>query len=122
MDQHYQELDSVIKVKSLYLRPALCLNDLSVEANISVEHIKQVLSEKLNLTFFEFIAEYKVGEAKRLLIKLNDDHFSITNVATESGFKTNDSFVTIFEKHTNLSPENYRIKYFNLNPETDNLV
>ena len=122
LDKYHQELDSVIKSKSLYLRPKLCLDDLSDETGISIEFVKQVLSEKLNLSFFEFISEYKVRRAKRLLTKIDDDHFSISNVAIESGFNTDDSFSTLFKKHTNMSPENYRIKYFNIDPDFNNPV
>ena len=122
LDQYHQELESVIKTKSLYLRPKLCLDDLSIETGIPIEYVKQVLSEKLHSNFFEFISGYKIAKAKRLLTKINDDHFSISNVAIESGFNTDESFVALFNKHTNMSPENYRIKYFNLNSDTNKSV
>ena len=122
LDKYHQELDSVIKSKLLFLQYNLCLDDLSNETGITIEYIKQVLSEKLNLSFFEFISEYKIRSAKRLLTKIDDDHFSISNVATQSGFKTDESFVTLFKKHTHMSPENYRIKYFNIDSDSNNLV
>ena len=122
LNQYHQKLDSIIKTKSLYLRPNLCLNDLSIEAGIPIEYVNQVLSEKLNSTFFEFISKYKIVEAKRLLTKINDDHFSISKIAIESGFNTDDSFITLFEKNTNMSPENYRIKYFNIKPDNNKSV
>jgi len=121
LDQYHQKLESVIKSKLLYLRPKLCLDDLSIETGIPIEYVKQVLSKKLNSTFFEFISKYKIHRAKRLLTKI-DDHFSISNVAIESGFNTNESFVALFKKHTNMSPENYRIKYFNIDPDSNNPV
>ena len=119
LDQYHQKLESVIKSKSLYLRPKLCLDDLSIYTGIPAEYVKQVLSEKLNSTFFEFISKYKIRRAKRLLTKIDDDHFSISNVAIESGFITDDSFVALFKKHTHMSPENYRIKYFNIDPDSN---
>ena len=122
LDQYHQELESVIQTKSLYLRPKLCLNDLSIETGIPAEHVKQVLNEKLHLTFFEFISKYKIAEAKRLLTKINNDHFSISNIAIESGFSTDESFIALFKKHTNMSPEKYRIKYFNIDPDSNNPV
>ena len=122
LDQYHQKLESIIKSKSLYLRPKLCLDDLSIETGIPVKYVKQVLSKKLNSTFFEFISKYKIRRAKRLLTKIDDDHFSISNIAIESGFNTDDSFVALFKKHTNMSPENYRIKYFNINPDSNNPV
>ena len=122
LDQYHQKLESIIKSKSLYLRSKLCLEDLSIETGIPVKYVKQVLSEKLNSTFFEFISKYKIDKAKRLLTKIDDDHFSISNVAIESGFNTDESFVALFKKHTNMSPENYRIKYFNIDPDSNNPV
>ena len=120
LDQYHQKLESIIKSKSLYLKPKLCLDDLSSETGIPIKYVKQVLSEKLHSTFFEFISKYKIRRAKRLLTKIDDDHFSISNVAIESGFNTDESFVALFKKYTNMSPENYRIKYFNIDPDSNN--
>ena len=122
LNQYHEKLEFVIKSKSLYLRSKLCLDDLSIEAGIPAEYVKQVLSEKLNLSFFEFISKYKIRRAKRLLTKIDDDHFSISNVAIKSGFKTDESFVALFKKHTHMSPENYRIKYFNIDPDSNTPV
>ena len=122
LDQYHQKLESIIKSKSLYLRPKLCLDDLCIESGIPIKYVKQILSEKLNSTFFEFISKYKIRRAKRLLTKIDDDHFSISNVAVESGFNTDESFVVLFKKHTNMSPENYRIKYFNIDPDSNKSV
>ena len=119
LDQYHQKLETIIKSKSLYLRSKLCLEDLSIETGIPADYIKQVFSGKLNVTFFEYVSKYKIDKAKRLLTKIDDDHFSISNVAIESGFNTDESFVVLFKKYTNMSPEKYRIKYFNLNPKTD---
>ena len=122
LNQYHEKLEFVIKSKSLYLRSKLCLDDLSIEAGIPAEYVKQVLSEKLNSTFFEFISKYKISKAKHLLTKIDDGHFSISNIAIESGFKTDESFVTLFKKYTNMSPENYRIKYYNIDPDSNNPV
>ena len=119
LNQYHKELGFAMKTKSLYLRPNLCLDDLSNETGIPIEYVKQIFSEKLNLSFFEYVSKYKIDQAKRLLTKINDDHFSISKIAIESGFNTDDSFVILFKKHTNMSPENYRIKYFNLNPDSN---
>ena len=46
LDKYHQELESVIKSKSLYLRPNLCLDDLSDETGISVEDINACKQKK----------------------------------------------------------------------------
>ena len=120
LDKHYQNLITVMKTKQLFLKPNLSLVDVSNEANIPVDEVKRVLSERLQVSFFEFISEFKVNEAKHLLINIREDQFSISTIATQSGFHTKDSFVTIFKQHTNMSPEEYRIKYFKI--ESDSSV
>ena len=118
LDQHCQNLRVVMETKQLFLRPNLSLRDLSNEAGIQVDEVKKVLSERLQLSFFEFISEYKIIEAKRLLANIREDQFSIAAIAIQSGFNTKDSFSTIFKQHTNISPEEYRIKYFRIDPDS----
>ena len=114
LNQYCQNIRIVMKTKKLFLRPNLSLRDLSNEAGIPIDDIAKVLSTKLQLTFFEFISEYKINEAKQLLATIREDQFSISSIADQSGFNTIDSFTIIFKQYTNISPEEYRIKYFKI--------
>ena len=118
LDQHCQNLKAVMKKKQLFLRSNLSLRDLANETSIQVNEVKQTLSKRLDLTFFEFISEYKINEAKQLLTNISEDKFSISTIATKSGFNTKDSFSVIFKQHTSMSPEEYRIKYFRIDPDS----
>ena len=118
LDRHCENLKSVTKTKKLFLKHNLSLVDLSNETGIPVDEVKKIFSERLQLTFFEFISEYKVNKAKELLTNIREDQFSMSVIATQSGFNTKDSFSTIFNKHTNMSPEEYRIKYFKIDPDS----
>ena len=118
LDQHCQDLKSLTKTKKLFLKHNLSLIDLSNETYIPFDEVKKILSEKLQLSFFEFISKYKINEAKRLLTNIREDQFSISAIAIQSGFNTKDSFSTIFKQHTNISPEEYRIKYFRIDPDS----
>jgi AraC-like DNA-binding protein len=114
LDQYSQDLKIVTKTKQLFLRPNLSLRELSNAVGIPVDAVKQVLREKLQLTFFEFISEYKVNKAKILLTNTREDQCPISTISAQSGFNTQDSFEAIFKQHTNMSPEEYRIKYFRI--------
>ena len=122
LNQYCNKLRFIMETNQLYLRPRLSLDDLSLETGIPLDYIRKVLDEKLKMTFFEFISEYKIDEAKRLLTKEQEDHFSISTIANKSGFNTNDSFITLFRKHTKMSPQEYRIKYINLTPDFNNSI
>ena len=112
LGQHCQNLKIVTEEKQLFRRPNLSLRDLSNEVGISVDEVTKILSERMQVTFFEFITGYKVNEAKKLLTNCKEDQFSISAITIDSGFNTIDSFKTIFKKYTQMSPEEYRIKYF----------
>ena len=118
LNQYCKKLRFIMETNRLYLRPSLSLDDLSLETGISIDYVRNVLDKKLKMTFFEFISEYKINEAKHLLTKVTNDHFSISTIANKSGFNTNDSFITLFRKHTNMSPQEYRIKCINLTPNS----
>jgi len=118
LDQRCQELKNITNTKELFLKPNLSLNDLSNEVGISVDEVKKILSEKLQVTFFEFISKYKVNLAKQLLINTMGNQFSISSIAYKSGFNTDDSFATIFKQYTNFSPEEYRIKHFKIKSDS----
>ena len=113
LDRNIQLLDSKIRKKQLYLKTDLSVHDLSIETGISNEKIKQVLEQKYKINFFDFISRYKVDKAKRLLIQKSVGEFSISSIAMESGFNTEDSFKIVFQKHTQTTPDDYRSKYYN---------
>ena len=113
LNHYYQLLDTKIRTKSLYLKPNLCLHDLSIETGVSNKNIKKVLNQRNKQTFFDFILKYKVDKAKKLLIQKINNEFTILEIAKESGFNTEDSFIILFKKITQTSPQNYRLKYYN---------
>ena len=118
LDQYSQDLKIVTKTKQLFLKPNLSLTDLSNEVGISVDEVKKILSEKLQVTFFEFISKHKVNLAKQLLTNTMGNQFSISSIAYKSGFNTDDSFEAIFKQHTNMSPKEYRIKHFKIKSDS----
>ncbi len=111
LNHYYNELDSVIKSKNLFLKSDLSLNDLSNETNIDIEDIKEVLNRKLDSNFFDFILNYKIQKAKLLISNNFDNEFSLSDIAIKSGFNTKDSFYVLFKKYTNSTPENYQIEH-----------
>ena len=80
LNQYCNKLRFIMETNQLYLRPRLSLDDLSLETGIPIDYVRKVLDKKLKMTFFEFISEYKIDEAKRLLTKEQEDHFSISTI------------------------------------------
>jgi AraC-like DNA-binding protein len=62
----------------------------------------------MNKSFFDFVNEYRVQEAKRLLCSPQSDHLSILGIALDAGFNSKSAFYTAFGKYAGITPSEYR--------------
>jgi AraC-like DNA-binding protein len=91
-----------------YTNPLVSQPYISKKLGIPVHHISQVINEKLNQSFFEMIASYRMEEAKSLLQDSNHDHLTIEDLADEVGYNSKSAFNRSFKKHTGLTPSEYK--------------
>ncbi len=103
-----QKLIDAMENDRLYLRSDLNLQSLSNELSTSPYHLSQVLNERLNQNFFDFVNRYRVEEAKRLLSRSEARHLTILSIAHEVGFNNKASFNAAFKKHTGITPSHFR--------------
>ncbi len=89
-----------------YLDSSLRLQDLAETLNISNHYISQVINDLDGKNFADFINEYRIEEAKRLL--LEDDQKKIIHVAYDSGFNNKASFNNAFKRFTGMAPSEFR--------------
>lgn len=102
-----QLLDLMEKEKP-YLQMGLTLNELSSMMAVSPHHLSQVINEKLNQSFFDFVNGYRVGEAKRLLVSPQSSHLTILGIAMDAGFSSKSSFYTAFKKTAGVTPSAFK--------------
>jgi len=76
------------------------------ELNITTQQLSQILNEKLNKSFNNFINGYRIKEAKKLLIEEPDR--TIMSIALAVGFNSNTTFSTTFSCHCGMTPKAYR--------------
>lgn len=68
----------------------------------------RILNQHFGKNFFEFINEYRVEEAKRLLVMPEKKHLNMLDVLAESGFSSKSTFNAIFKQYTGKTPSEYR--------------
>ena len=90
---------------SLWLDSRLTLSQLAEEVGVSANYVSQAINQH-GRSFFDFVNEYRVGEACRLLVA--DDFNGVLSVAMASGFNSKSAFYTAFKKHTGATPSEYR--------------
>lgn len=86
----------------------LTVQKLAQRLSIPAHHLSQTLNERLGQTFSDFVNSYRVEEAKQKLLDPALKHLSVLGIAEEVGFNSKSSFNSVFKKHTNMTPSEFR--------------
>lgn len=100
------KINILFETKKIYTNPELTLSVLAKELNIRPQLLSQFINDNLNKSFAQFINEYRIDEAKRLLKE--NTQFKIDAVGFESGFNSSSTFYSAFKKITGTTPSNYQ--------------
>lgn len=85
----------------------LSVEDLAKVANMSKSTFLRHFKRYYEVTPLEYLNEYRVKEAQRLL---SETDLSVTTIAQECGFFDSSHFIKNFKKHVGISPAAYRGK------------
>jgi len=102
------QLKQCMEVDKDFKNPLVSQPFISKKLGIPVHHISQVINEKLNQSFFEMIASYRIEEAKSLLKNPAHDQLTIEDLADEVGYNSKSAFNRSFKKHTGLTPTEFK--------------
>jgi AraC-like DNA-binding protein len=103
-----RRLLDLMETKKPYLEPELTLPELAEKLSIFPHHLSQVINREMNKSFFDFVNEYRVREAKRLLSSPQFSHYSVLGIALDAGFNSKSAFYTAFGKHAGMTPSEFR--------------
>jgi ligand-binding sensor domain-containing protein/AraC-like DNA-binding protein len=106
--EYIVRLEQGMKLGKLYLDPDLTLAKLAESAAIPAKHLSQIINERYELNFNDFINRQRVEEAKRKLVDPAAREFKLLRIAFESGFNSKSVFNSAFRKNTGLSPSEFR--------------
>ncbi|MBQ4822333.1 helix-turn-helix domain-containing protein [Aquimarina sp. MMG016] len=107
-DEFYRKLISHINTKKPYLNNDLRLVQLADEIGFSSHMLSKLINEKANKNFNQFINEYRLEEAKKLL--LEDAEASIKTIYFDVGFNNKATFNNAFKNKFKCTPSEYKKK------------
>ncbi|MEJ2054558.1 MAG: helix-turn-helix transcriptional regulator [Calditrichaceae bacterium] len=108
-----QKLIRIMENDRLYKNCNLTLTQLAKAAGISMHNVSEVINTQFDKSFFDFVNDYRIEEAKKQLADPQKVHLKILALAYEAGFNSKASFNGIFKKYTNMTPSEYRNKVIN---------
>ncbi len=105
--EYYDKLVNHMEVEKPYLESKITLPQLSNRLELNPNYISQVINDKLNQNFYDFINQYRVEEFKRRLTTKTAFNFTLLAHGLESGFSSKSSFYEVFKKFTGQTPSEY---------------
>jgi AraC-like DNA-binding protein len=97
-----------LKTRHYFSDNLASLSELAKKIGESPHHVSQVINEKLNESFFELLASYRVEEAKRILSDNKNDNLTIEEISEMVGYNSKTAFNNAFKKLTGKTPSEFR--------------
>jgi len=107
-EKYIEKLQTYVITNKPFLEPELTLAQLSEQVKIPAHYLSQIINEKLDCNFLDFVNGYRVEEAKRKLKDPKYSHYTILSIAYDAGFNAKSTFYAVFKKHAGMTPSQYR--------------
>jgi AraC-like DNA-binding protein len=107
-DEIQRKLELLMEEKRLYRDNLISLSRVAKQTGEPAYVVSQVINERMGVSFFEWIAKYRVEEAKKLLTDPSGRILTIEQVSEEVGYNSKSAFNKVFKKFTAKTPSEYR--------------
>ncbi|MFT7239661.1 MAG: AraC-like DNA-binding protein [Cyclobacteriaceae bacterium] len=101
------KLQKVMNDDKVFLNPKLSSYKLSMLLGVSQKNLSVAINQRYNVSFRDFINNYRLDEIKSKLNNADYHHMSIFGIALECGFNSEASFYRIFKKNIGISPKEF---------------
>ena len=105
-----EALDRGMREQQWYRDANLSLADLSSRLDARPHVVSQVLNQVLGTTLHEYLATWRVTEARRLLADPASDRFTIDALAEAAGFASRSAFYKAFKAREGMTPTEFRVR------------
>lgn len=99
---------TIMESQKLYLDSKLTVSEFSERLRIAPHYVSQIINEKLEVNFLDFVNAYRVKDVKSKLKSNEFNHFTIITLAYESGFNSKTAFYSAFKKNVGTTPSQFR--------------
>lgn len=102
------ELEQLMQQQKVFLDPEITIEKLAAMINSNRHFVSQVLNEKAGQSFYDYINQYRVNEAKRLLLDPAYSNQKIASIAYDAGFNSLSAFNDVFKKVARITPSQFK--------------
>jgi AraC-like DNA-binding protein len=97
-----------LETRQYFLDNLASLSELAKKIGESPHHVSQVMNEKLNKSFFELLASYRIDEAKKILSGDKKGKITVEEISEMVGYNSKTAFNNAFKKLSGKTPSEFR--------------
>jgi len=101
------KVDELMEAQKIYLEPELTLTELAKKIGTNASLLSKVINGIYGKSFNDYVNEFRVQEAIRLLETPAYRNFSLLAIAYDAGFNSKSTFNRAFKKVTGKNPKDY---------------
>ena len=109
--EYREKLEQWMETEKPYLNPEFRLNDLRQVLPLNRTYLSQFIHAEYDCTFYQFVTNYRIEEAKRLMREQPD--LRIWEIAEQCGFSSPTVFGRVFARETGQTPTEWLAQYDN---------
>lgn len=106
--KYKQDLEQWMETEKPYLHPEFRLQDLTQVLPLNRTYLSQFINAEYNCSFYQFVTNYRVEEAKRLMKE--EPEMKMQDIAEHCGFSSPTVFARIFARETGMTPSEWSAK------------
>ncbi len=106
-DQIYAKLNELMPQNHLYKQDNLTLSELAKQLNVHPNHLSQVINEKEEKNFYNYINSLRIKEFIRLASQQENEKFTLMSLAQDCGFNSKSTFNKHFKAYTQKTPSEF---------------
>ncbi|MEO9964545.1 MAG: helix-turn-helix domain-containing protein [Reichenbachiella sp.] len=107
-DALMERLTQEMKDNKHYLNPALNATDVAGILSITKHQLSQLINQKTNGNFYEFVNQYRLEEFKARVLSGEAERLSLLGLAFDCGFNSKSTFNHLFKKNEGTTPSAFR--------------
>lgn len=101
------QLERIMKEEKPFLDHKLTLKSLAEHLDIHPNYLSQLINERFQRNFYDFINTARVEEFKKLVQQPESQNYTLLALAIECGFSSKSSFNKFFKKSTGKTPSEF---------------
>jgi AraC-like DNA-binding protein len=106
-DEIYLKLKSLFENEKIHKLQDLSVNMLAGMLETNTTYLSLIINNRCEMTFKTLLNEYRIAEARKLLVSKEYSNFSIEGIALEVGYHSRSAFYQAFRHTTGLTPTEY---------------